>query len=210
VVESTGFEIRRSALRYRGFESHSLRQNLINSLICLYIKSNQRVRRVDCYTQLFPLNFWSSEHEPSSSRITRQSFSYRRKIPLDLLAAYSGRVKIRHSLRTRDKAEAIRLARLRSVELDDEFQNQRRKRAQLHPQPLPAVAMDLNDENIRRLCLLWTRTALETDDTNRFSGFELINGLFVFLLSIVRSFIAPSIRRPPQAGEGFRGFSPSR
>ena len=33
--------------------------------------------------------------------------------------------------------------------------------------------MDLNDENIRRLCLLWTRTVLETDDTNRFSGFEL-------------------------------------
>lgn len=100
-------------------------------------------------------------------------FAYRRKIPLDLLAAYPGRIEIRHSLKTRDKSEAIRLARLRSVELDDEFQRQRRKRAQLRPQPHPAVAVALNDENIRRLCLLWTRTVLETDDTNRSSGFDL-------------------------------------
>jgi hypothetical protein len=35
--------------------------------------------------------------------------------------------------------------------------------------------MNLGDENIQRLCLIRTCTVLETDDTNRFSGFELID-----------------------------------
>jgi hypothetical protein len=32
------------------------------------------------------------------------------------------------------------------------------------------VDTDLTDEQIRRLCLLWQRSALETDDQNRFGG----------------------------------------
>jgi len=37
-------------------------------------------------------------------------YAYRRKIPLDLHEAYPGRVEIRHSLKTRDRAVAVRLA----------------------------------------------------------------------------------------------------
>lgn len=100
-------------------------------------------------------------------------YAYRRKIPLDLLDVYQGSREIRHSLRTRDKAEAVRLARLRSVELDDEFARQRRRHTRRRPQAPATTPMELTEENIRRVCLLWTRAVLETDDLNRSSGFRL-------------------------------------
>ena len=46
---------------------------------------------------------------------------YCRKIPVDLLPAYSGSKEIRHRLKTKDPKTAVRLARLRSVELDTEI-----------------------------------------------------------------------------------------
>jgi hypothetical protein len=96
---------------------------------------------------------------------------YRRRIPLDLVSAYGNSREIRHSLKTSDRKEAVRLARLRSVELDNEFERKRRERAAVEaPQPV-WENVDLTGEQIRRLCLLWQRSVLETDDANRIGGF---------------------------------------
>jgi len=90
---------------------------------------------------------------------------YRRRIPHDLISAYGGQREIRHSLKTSDKKAAIRLARLKSVELDGEFE---RKRSELAASQTPT---ELTDEQIRRLCALWQRAVLVSDDENRMAGF---------------------------------------
>lgn len=102
-------------------------------------------------------------------------FGYRRKIPLDLVAAYGGRREIRHSLRTRHRAEAERLARLRAVELDQEFARKRRELDRAEAKPRALTPLELTDENIRRLCVLWTHSVLDTDDQNRASSFSLVS-----------------------------------
>lgn len=100
---------------------------------------------------------------------------YRRKIPLDLLPVYNGKKEFRHSLHTRDRSEAIRRARLRSVELDSEFELKRRGLQTTHV-ALPVFRnVELSDEQIRRICLLWQRSVLETDDRNRVGGFDFID-----------------------------------
>lgn len=102
-------------------------------------------------------------------------FWFRRKIPLELLPAYGGKKEIRHSLHTRDRNEAKRFARLRSVVLDGEFEHKRRD---LQPAPFSIPdfqEVDLSDEEIRRICLLWQRLVLEADDYNRVEGFKFID-----------------------------------
>jgi len=92
---------------------------------------------------------------------------YRRLIPADLISAYDGSREIRQSLNTKNPKVAERLARLKSVELDHQFD---RKRSQLAAGLAPGfefVDTELTDEQIRRLCLLWQRSVLETDDQNR-------------------------------------------
>ena len=54
---------------------------------------------------------------------------YRSKIPADLLPINGGSREIRHSLKTRHQKAAVRLARLRSVEFDTEFEIRRRELA---------------------------------------------------------------------------------
>ncbi|KAI3590237.1 hypothetical protein D9X30_4845 [Cupriavidus sp. U2] len=61
-------------------------------------------------------------------------FYFRRKIPLDLIEQHSGKREIIRSLGTRDRAEAERLARKVSVELDDAWQVMR---AESGPAPWP-------------------------------------------------------------------------
>lgn len=90
---------------------------------------------------------------------------YRRRIPHDLISAYGGKREFRRSLKTSDRKEAIRLARLQSVELDGEFERKRKERGPLQ------TPTELTDENIRRLCTLWQHAILEKDDENRMAGF---------------------------------------
>ena len=90
---------------------------------------------------------------------------YRRRIPHDLIPAYGGKREFRRSLKTSDRKEAIRLARLQSVELDGEFERKRKERGPLQ------TPTELTDENIRRLCTLWQHAILEKDDENRMAGF---------------------------------------
>lgn len=96
---------------------------------------------------------------------------YHRKIPLDLIPAYGGRKVFKYSLHTDSIKEAIELARLRSVELDGEFARKRRELAAAQSPAIKFAATELTDEQIRRLCLLWQRSVLETDDQNRLGGF---------------------------------------
>lgn len=62
-------------------------------------------------------------------------YYYRRRIPLDLLAHYSGRAEIIRSLGVKNRPEALILARRINVELDDEWL---RLRSAPKPAPLPA------------------------------------------------------------------------
>lgn len=90
---------------------------------------------------------------------------YRRRIPHDLISAYGGQREIRFSLKTSNKNAAIQLSRLKSVELDGEFERKRKERDPLQ------TPTELTDEQIRRVCALWQRSVLETDDQNRMGGF---------------------------------------
>jgi integrase len=53
------------------------------------------------------------------------TYYYRRRIPLDLVAAYGGKHEVTYSLRTKDRAEAERKARRASVALDVEWEKSR-------------------------------------------------------------------------------------
>jgi integrase len=53
------------------------------------------------------------------------TYYYRRRIPLDLVAAHGGRREVIYSLGTKDRAEAERKARKASVALDDEWMKMR-------------------------------------------------------------------------------------
>ena len=90
---------------------------------------------------------------------------YRRRIPHDLISEYGGQREIRCSLKTSNKKAAIQLARLKSVELDGEFERKRKERGPLQ------TPTELTDAQIRRVCALWQRSVLETDDQNRMGGF---------------------------------------
>ncbi|MGO4579310.1 DUF6538 domain-containing protein [Cupriavidus sp. 2TAF22] len=68
------------------------------------------------------MDWWSIRWQPTSRR---GSVCYlRRKIPQDLIQQY-GRQEIVRSLHTKDRAQAERLLRRASVELDDEFAQRR-------------------------------------------------------------------------------------
>lgn len=99
-------------------------------------------------------------------------FWFRRKIPLDILPLYGGKTEIRHSLRTSDRSEAVRRARVRSVELDEEFAQVRGKTIR-SSHSLPAFdELSLSEPVIYAICQRWKRAILLSDDENRMSGFK--------------------------------------
>ena len=64
------------------------------------------------------------------------TYHFRRRIPLDLVAAHGGKQEVTYSLRTKDRAEAERKARRASVALDDEWTKMRaRVSAEAAPGP---------------------------------------------------------------------------
>ncbi|QET02177.1 hypothetical protein FOB72_09110 [Cupriavidus pauculus] len=74
--------------------------------------------------------------------IKRGSTYYiRRPIPKHLTPLYPGKAEIVRSLRTKDRAEALRLSRAISVELDNEFATAEQTMTQ-RPQPMPADSID--------------------------------------------------------------------
>lgn len=95
----------------------------------------------------------------------RGTFYYRRKIPVDLQRHY-GKVEIKHSLGTKDRPEAERLARRRSVELDQEFEALRSSVANKSPET-PSV---IDESLIVSICEAWRHCALDGDDWYRQQG----------------------------------------
>ena len=83
------------------------------------------------------------------------TYYYRRRIPKDLLSLYPSQQVI-FSLKTKDRREADRLARIESVKLDHEFERQR--------STLSAPSgEDISDEDIKRICELWVAYVLEKE-----------------------------------------------
>jgi len=70
-------------------------------------------------------------HHHPRLEIRGLTYCFRARTPADLRIVYGRKCEIRHSLRTRDKAEATRLCRLRSVEIVGEFERHRRRVSQV-------------------------------------------------------------------------------
>lgn len=86
-------------------------------------------------------------------------YYHRMRVPAALRLHY-GKVELMASLRTRDKAEALRLARLRTVQLDQEF-------AHILAIQGAAPVTDLTREEIDRIAALYYAHILEEDEEER-------------------------------------------
>ena len=101
---------------------------------------------------------------PSQIHIFNRNGTYyfRRRIPKDLLSLYPSS-QIIFSLKTKDRREADRLARIESVKLDQEFQHRRSN--------LPDNSLgEISDEDIEQVCKLWVANVLEEDEEIRMEG----------------------------------------
>ncbi len=92
----------------------------------------------------------------------KETYYFRRRIPKDLVRFYPSE-QIIFSLKTKDRKEADRFARIESVRLDREFQ-QRRDALPVH------LSENMSDEDIKRICELWVAYVLEEDEEARTEG----------------------------------------
>lgn len=90
------------------------------------------------------------------------TYYFRRRVPKDLLSLYPSS-QIIFSLKTKDRKEADRLARIESVRLDQEFQ---RRRSHLGTHS----SGELSEEDIKHICELWIASVLEEDEESRMEG----------------------------------------
>ena len=93
-------------------------------------------------------------------------YYFRAKIPRDL-QPFLGKVEEKFSLRTRDPAEARRLARQASVDFDGRCQRLREEIRSRQGRKEPLV---IDDDLIRELCDLWRHHALSADEYHRREG----------------------------------------
>ncbi|MBA4144068.1 MAG: tyrosine-type recombinase/integrase [Nitrosospira sp.] len=89
-------------------------------------------------------------------------YYFRRRVPKDLLSLYPSS-QIIFSLKTKDRKEADRLARIESVKLDQEFQRQRSELC-------THSSGELSEEDIKHICELWIASVLEEDEEYRMEG----------------------------------------
>jgi integrase len=88
-------------------------------------------------------------------------YYYRRRIPEDLIEAYSPKREIKFSLKTKDKRKAEQLARLESVRIDQEFLLHRAQLAQKNQ------VHSLSNDAITKLSQEFFHEALSIDDERR-------------------------------------------
>ncbi len=107
----------------------------------------------------------------AQTRLIRRNATYyfRVKIPRDL-QPYLGKVEEKFSLRTRDPAEARRLARQASVDFDRRCEQLRNEIQRRQAITSPLI---INDELIREICDLWRHLSLANDEYHRREGFFL-------------------------------------
>ncbi|WP_088561353.1 site-specific integrase [Arboricoccus pini] len=99
-------------------------------------------------------------------------YHLRRRIPLDLRAAFHGRDIVKRSLRTKDPAEAKRLFVAANAELEAEFEAARKR----HPasnalSPLPAQR-EITSEDVNRIGHNFLVQLLEEDEGARSEGLD--------------------------------------
>lgn len=100
------------------------------------------------------------------------TYWYRRKVPLALIPRFNHRKEIRHSLGTSLRSEAVRLARIRTVELDQQFDQAMRKEYQ-RTAPCESLSSDpLSREDITFLHDRWVQSVVHSNDINRHNGFQ--------------------------------------
>ena len=92
-------------------------------------------------------------------------YYFRAMVPKDLRDHF-GKQEIVYSLRTKDRAEAMRLVRRASVDLDEQFERLRAERAGRTPRTLSHV----DDQVIETLCERWRYNALAGDAWGRAQG----------------------------------------
>ncbi|HSI21236.1 MAG TPA: DUF6538 domain-containing protein [Verrucomicrobiae bacterium] len=91
------------------------------------------------------------------------TYYFRRRIPTDLLQHYHPKVELNYSLKTKDRREAERLARLEAVRVDAEFQTVRRN--------LTATSIEvIPPEDVKKLSDAWIAHILEEDEERRMEG----------------------------------------
>ena len=97
------------------------------------------------------------------------SYSYRRRVPSELVTAY-GRREVKISLKTRDYDEAAKLARVKSVELDADFDAIREEAHSQQPATLAVTTtpVALSSSGIQRLSDAHYRTFVENEAPKRY------------------------------------------
>lgn len=90
-------------------------------------------------------------------------YYFRRRVPTDLLQHYHPKAELNYSLKTKDRREAERLARLEAVKLDGEFQAVRRN---LNASSIEVIA----PQDIQNLANAWIAHILEEDEELRIEG----------------------------------------
>lgn len=118
----------------------------------------------NCYT-------WSMTL-PSQIHVFSRNGTYyfRRRIPKDLLNQYYPAKQIIFSLRTKDRREADKLARIKSVQLDQEFQHKRDTFEHAKNVLLPYPQKEITENDIESICKLWVSDVLEVDEEHRMEG----------------------------------------
>lgn len=91
------------------------------------------------------------------------TYYFRRRVPTDLLQHYHPKAELNYSLKTKDRREAERLARLEAVRVDAEFHSVRRNLAATSIEVIPP-------EDVRKLSDAWIAHLLEEDEELRIEG----------------------------------------
>ena len=101
-------------------------------------------------------------HNQTRLTLRGSTYHFRAKIPVDLRGALKQQHEVVRSLRTKDRREAERLARLESVKLDAEWQRLRERRG--------IVRSEITDEEIQRLVALSVASRMGADEQDRVAG----------------------------------------
>ena len=87
-------------------------------------------------------------------------YYFRRRIPQDLIEKHAGKREIIRSLGTKDRAEAQRLARKVSAELDDEWQAMRTAPSATSNRATASCPVEVASDADRAVCYFKSRNGL--------------------------------------------------
>lgn len=109
------------------------------------------------------------EKMPGHTRLYRRNATYyhRAVVPKDIIETY-GKVEETFSLKTKDRDEALRLVRIKAVEVNQRFEDHRELLKLEASPPLPSLSYD----QLRAIRERYYVYLLDEDDAKRLSGFD--------------------------------------